>query len=72
MLDRLGKVLEVGSKVLVLQVPVVGQHEFVEATVTRLTSKSVYVEYLHKDRWGSNRLRAFKRYPDQVILIQGN
>lgn len=69
MLDRLGKVVAVGSKVLVLQVPIVGQHEFVNAVVTKLTPKMVYVEYRHKDRWGDNGNREFKRYYNQVIVI---
>lgn len=69
MLSRNGLELEVGAKVLVLQVPIVGSHEFVDATVVRLTSKQVVVEYLHKDRWGSNGMREFKRYPEQVIVV---
>ena len=69
MLDRLGKELHVGAKVLTLQVPIVGSHEFVEATVTKLTAKVVCVEYLHRDRWGSNGVREFKRYPEQLIVI---
>ena len=69
MLSRNGIKLCVGQEVLTLQIPIVGQHQFVDAVVTKITDKMVYVEYNHKDRWGSNGVREFKRYPEQLIVI---
>lgn len=67
--DRLGKELYVGATVLTLQIPIIGQHEFVQATVTRLTAKMVYVQYNHRNRWGNAAVCEYKRYPEQLIII---
>ena len=62
--------LLVGQRVWILEVPVVGQHKFVEGVITKLTDKQVVIEAVMKDRWGDVRKREVKRYPDQVIVIK--
>lgn len=59
----------VGQKVLILEVPIAGQHKFVEGEVIKLTDKQVVLESKMKDRWGGTRLREVKRYADQVIVV---
>ena len=61
--------LSVGQRVWILEVPVVGQHKFVEGIVTKLTDKHVVIEAVMKDRWCDVRKREVKRYPDQVFVI---
>ena len=62
--------LLVGQRVWILEVPVVGQHKFVEGVITKLTDKQVVIEAVMKDRWGDVRKREVKRYPDQVFVIK--
>ena len=61
--------LLVGQRVWILEVPIVGQHKFVEGIVTKLTEKQVVIEAIMKDRWSDVRKREVKRYPDQVFVI---
>lgn len=61
--------LLVGQRVWILEVPIVGQHKFVEGVITKLTEKQVVIEAVMKDRWGDVRKREVKRYPDQVFVI---
>ena len=61
--------LLVGQRVWILEVPIVGQHKFVEGVVTKLTEKQVVIEAIMKDRWSDVRKREVKRYPDQVFVI---
>lgn len=61
--------ITVGQKVLILEVPIVGQHKFVEGEVIKITDKQVVIESKMKDRWGDTRLREVKRYADQVIIF---
>lgn len=60
--------LEPQQKVWLLEVPVNGQHRFVEGEVIRLTEKQVVIESEMKGRWGASK-RKVKRYPDQVFVI---
>ena len=61
--------LLVGQRVWILEVPIVGQHKFIEGIVTKLTEKQVVIEAIMKDRWSDVRKREVKRYPDQVFVI---
>lgn len=61
--------LLVGQRVWILEIPIVGQHKFVEGVITKLTEKQVVIEAVMKDRWGDVRKREVKRYPDQVFVI---
>ena len=61
--------LLVGQRVWILEVPIVGQHKFVEGIITKLTEKQVVIEAVMKDRWGDVRKREVKRYPDQMFVI---
>ena len=61
--------LLVGQRVWILEVPIVGQHKFVEGVISKLTEKQVIIEAVMKDRWSDFRKREVKRYPDQVFVI---
>lgn len=61
--------LSVGQRVWILEVPIVGQHKFVEGVITKLTGKQVVIEAVMKDRWSGLTKREVKRYPDQVFVI---
>lgn len=61
--------LLVGQRVWILEIPIVGQHKFVEGVITKLTEKQVVIEAVMKDRWGDVSKREVKRYPDQVFVI---
>lgn len=65
--DRLGIPLAVGDEVLLLQVPVIGDHEFIFGKVLTFGKKKVKIEVTIKDRWGSSRNTQVLRYPDQLI-----
>ena len=69
MLSKNGIELTSGQKVWLLEVPIVGQHRFVEGVITKLTEKQAVIETEMKDRWGDIRKREVKRYPDQVFVI---
>jgi hypothetical protein len=62
-----GTPITVGMKVYLLQVPVLGQHEFKVGIVERVSDKTVHVNYPKKDRWGSRENGTVKRYPEQLI-----
>ena len=75
MLSRNGVELEVGQNVLILRTPIVGQHEFYNGVITKLTTKQVLVEgegkqrkWNWKDENGTFKFE-YKRYPEQVIVI---
>ena len=65
--DRLGNNLEVGDSVLLLQVPVIGDHEFVLGKVLQFTAKKVKIEVLKRDRWSEASVCEVLRYPEQLI-----
>lgn len=65
--DRLGIPLEVGDTVLLLQVPVIGDHKFIFGKVLTLGKKKVKIKAVVRDRWGSSRETDVLRYPDQLI-----
>lgn len=66
-----GTTIELGMEVYLLQVPVIGQHEFKIGTVHKITDKTVHVSYPKKDRWGTRENVIVKRYPDQLIAKKG-
>ena len=71
MLSRNGVELEVGQNVLILRTPIVGQHEFYNGVITKLTTKQVWVEgekWNWKDENDTFKFE-YKRYPEQVIVI---
>lgn len=64
--------IQVGMQVYLLQVPILGQHEFKIGTVTKLSDRQVVVEYAKEDRWSrgaDSRLSEVRRYPDQLISV---
>lgn len=74
MISRNGIEIEVGQEVLVLRTPIVGQHEFYNGVVTKITSKQVVVEgegLQDKWSWYKEGVHTFeyKRYPEQVIVL---
>lgn len=66
-----GTPIELGTEVYLLQVPIIGQHEFKVGTVHKITDKTVHVSYPKKDRWGTRENVIVKRYPDQLIAKKG-
>lgn len=74
MISRNGVDLEIGQNVLVLRTPIVGQHEFYEGVIIKLTSKQAVIEgkgKQHKWSWREDGEHTFeyKRYPEQIIVI---
>lgn len=69
MLSKNGIELTSGQKVWLLEVPIVGQHRFVEGVITKLTEKQAVIETKMKDRWSDVNKREVKRYPNQVFVI---
>lgn len=67
-----GTPIEVGMLVYLLQVPVIGQHEFKVGTVHKISDKTVHVSYPKKDRWGTRENGIVKRYPEQLIAVKEN
>ena len=65
-----GVELEVGQKVIVLQVPVIGEHQFVHAEVKSISHKTVLVEGFFHERWirGLTR-KEVRRYAHQIIVL---
>ena len=73
MISRNGIELEVGQEVLVLRIPINGQHQFYNGIITKLTAKQVVVEGVGKQyKWTyaeHDQTFEYKRYPEQVIVI---
>lgn len=69
--DRLGRELSVGDEVLLLQVPVIGDHEFIIGKVLQFTPKKVKIETKVKGRWSRKdpEVTTVLRYGDQLIKI---
>ena len=65
-----GVELEVGQKVGFLQVPVIGEHQFINAEVKSISPKTVLVEGLFHDSWirGLTR-KEVRRYGNQIIVL---
>lgn len=65
-----GVELEVGQKVIVLQVPVIGEHRFIHAEVKSISSKTVLVEGFFHDRLirGLTK-KEVRRYGHQIIVL---
>lgn len=61
--------IKVGDSVKILEVPITGQHRFVDGVVESLTSKQVVVRANMRDRWGGRDDRIVRRYPEQVIVV---
>lgn len=68
--DRQGNTLAVGDSVLLLQIPVIGDHEFILGKVLQFTKKKVKIEVTKRDRWGSTGNVEVLRYPDQIFKTQ--
>lgn len=67
-----GVEIQVGMQVYLLQVPILGQHEFKIGTVTKLSERQVTVLYAKRDRWSrgdENRLEEVRRYPEQLLAV---
>lgn len=65
-----GVELEVGQKVIVLQVPVVGEHQFIHAEVKSISPKTVLVDGLFRDKWiGGLTRKEVRRYGHQIIVL---
>ena len=65
-----GVEIQIGMQVYLLQVPILGQHEFKIGTVTKLSDRQVVVEYAKEDRWSrgdDSRLSEVRRYPAQLL-----
>lgn len=71
MLDRLGKVIEVGSKVVFLRTPIKTDHEYIEGTVVKLGAKKVSVHFPEEDyKWsGGISEKIYNRYPEQLFVV---
>lgn len=68
--DRLGNSIEVGDTVLLLQVPIIGDHEFIFGKVLQLSKKKVKIVTTKRERYGCDIEDAtVLRYPDQVIKV---
>ena len=61
--------IKVGDSVKILEVPITGQHRFVDGVVESFTSKQVVVRANMRDRWGDRDGRIVRRYPEQVIVV---
>lgn len=61
-----------GMEVILLQVPVMGQHEFKHGKVVKISAKTVHVEYMRKERWSYNgeEPATVKRQPEQLIAVR--
>lgn len=67
--DRLGFELAVGDEVLLLQVPVIGEHEFIFGKILQFTPKKVKIETTKKDRWSKPTVTTVLRYGNQLIKV---
>lgn len=66
-----GTPIEVGMKVYLLQVPVMGSHEFKTGLVEKMSAKTVSVRYAKNDRWCRvPEEQVVKRYPEQLIAVK--
>lgn len=73
MIDRLGKNIEVGCKVLLLKTPVSREHEFIKGVVVRVTDKKVHVHVVEEDYHWSDGVdqKIYKRSPEQLVVTGG-
>lgn len=73
MIDRLGKDIVVGCKVLLLKTPVAREHEFIEGVVVKITDKKIHVHVAEEDFYWSGDVtpKIYKRNPEQLVVIGG-
>ena len=68
-LDRLGNKLEIGDKVLLLQIPILSEHEFIEGEVLQFSPKKVKVIAYIKDRYGTGCKKEVLRFCNQLVKV---
>ena len=61
--------IKIGDAVKILEVPVVGQHHFVDGVVESLTEKQVVIRSEMRNRWGDRDGCIVRRYPEQIIAV---
>lgn len=67
-LDRLGNPLSVGDKVLLLQIPVLREHEFIVGEILQFTDKKVKVRAYIRSRYSAGEMVVF-RFKEQLIKV---
>lgn len=68
-LDRLGNKLEIGDKVLLLQIPILSEHEFIEGEVLQFLPKKVKVRAYIRDRYGTGGKKEVLRFCNQLVKV---